>query len=491
MSTPDVLDSGTAGGKAIRGGAARTGGFIASILFTLVSVPFMIRHLGAVDYGYYITVSSIIFILGGITEAGLTNLAVREISVLDAPDRGPFLRNIIGLRLVLTTAGTVLATGIVALTGAPAIVVQGTAITGLGLLITLMQQTYMVPLTAQLRFGWITALEVLKQGTLSGLTILFVVLGASLLPFFWVTVIAGTVATGATVALLGRSTELRPVFHPHVWRRILRETLPYAVAAAVGLIYFRIAVILMSYVSTATETGYFSAAFRIVEVVAVTPWILVSSSFPILARAARDDEERLGYALQRLFEVSTAAGAWIAVCLAVGAPFAIELIAGPGFEPSVNVLRIQSAGLVTAFLVATWLFAMLSLKLFRQLLYANAAAAVVAVVGTLVLAPPLGAEGAAIATVAAEAVCGLACLFVVQRARPALRPRLGIVPKVVLAVAVSLVPALLIDAHSIVLVVLSSIAFFAVLLPLRGIPPELLNALRGREPERPDEPAAP
>jgi hypothetical protein len=65
------------------------------------------------------------------------------------------------------------------------------------------------------------------------------------------------------------------------------------------------------------------------------------------------------------------------------------------------------------------------------------------------------------------------------------------VPKVVLAVAVSLVPALLIDAHSIVLVVLSSIAFFAVLLPLRGIPPELLNALRGREPERPDEPAAP
>ena len=109
-----------------------------------------------------------------------------------------------------------------------------------------------------------------------------------------------------------------------------------------------------------------------------------------------------------------------------------------------------------------------------------------AIAGTLILAPPLGAEGAAIATVVAEATLGLGCLLVVQRLRPVLRPKLAIIPKVIAAVGAALVPALLLDAHSIVLVVLSTIAYFAVLLPLRAIPPELLNALRGRDPEPQD-----
>jgi O-antigen/teichoic acid export membrane protein len=307
--------------------------------------------------------------------------------------------------------------------------------------------------------------------------------GAGLVPFFWAGVAAAMATIAATVLLVRGEAELRPSFDLETWRQMLRETLPYAVAVAVGLIYFRIAVVLMSYVSTGTQTGYFSAAFRIAEAIAVVPWIIVSSGFPILARAARDDESRLVYALQRLFEVSTALGAWIALCICVGAPFAIEVVAGPKFEESVDILRIQGLGLVTAFLVATWLFALLSLKLFRQLLVANAIAAVVSVAGTLALAPGLGGKGAAIATVAAEASLALGCLVAMRRARRALSPRIAVIPKVIAAVAAGLAPALLIDVHPVIEVVLSSIAYFAVLLALRGLPYELFNALRRRDPE--------
>ena len=142
--------------------------------------------------------------------------------------------------------------------------------------------------------------------------------------------------------MLRGTAPLLPTFHVGLWRRILVATLPYALAAAVGLIYFRIAVVLMSYVSTDEETGIFSAAFRIVEVVGVLPWMLVSAGFPILARAARDDEARLGYALQKIFEVATVLGAFIALGLAIAAPFAIEVVAGKDFNASVPVLRLQS-----------------------------------------------------------------------------------------------------------------------------------------------------
>ena len=412
----DVLDSGEAGGRAIRGGALFTGTYVIGLLLSIASVPFMIRHLGVVDYGYYVAVSAIVFIIGGFTEAGLTNLGIREYSQLRPGEREPFLRNLIGLRLVLTTFGVVLATVLTAVTGSPGDrrrrrgdhraraadpahaadlhgAAQRPAADGLDLDPRRDPAGDAVGAVHPARGPQRGADRVLlgQRGR-----------------WAWCVV-------AVTLLVLRGTAPLLPSFHAGSWKRILVETLPIALAAAVGLIYFRIAVVLMSYVSTDTETGIFSAAFRIVEVVGVLPWMLVSAGFPILARAARDDEARLGYALQKMFEVANVLGAFIAMGLAVAAPFAIEVVAGKGFHASISVLRLQSCGLLTSFLMVTWTYALVSLRLYRPLLLANALAAVVAIVATLLLAPPLGAEGAAIATVAAEAALAGGALWGLRR----------------------------------------------------------------------------
>ena len=480
-ATQDVLDSGEAGGKAIRGGAFRTAGYVLGMGLSLASVPFMIRHLGAVDYGRFITVMSVVFIIQGVSEAGLTNLAVREYAVRDPAGRERFLANMVGLRFALTVSAVLVAAAVLAVTGARSVVVVGVLIAGLGLLIQLAQQPYVIPLTVNLSLGWVTILDLIRQTALAALTVALVVAGAELTPFFWINVATAVIAVAATVALVGRHGSLRPAFDLPAWREMLRETLPYALAAAVGLIYFRIAVVLMSYVSTEQETGWFSAAFRITEVVVVVPWLLVSSAFPILARAARDDEERLGYALQRLFEVSLIIGAGMTVALAAGAEFAVGVVAGPGFEESVGVLRLQAASIVTAFLVATWLYALLSLKLYRALLLANSLAALTAIGGTILLAPSMGAHGAAIATVAAEAVLALAAVIGLNRAKPVLRPRLAVLPKVALATAAGTGAAfLLAGLHPVLMAAGASAAFAAVALVLRAVPPELFAAILRR-----------
>ena len=51
-----------------------------NLLLSLAAVPLVIRHLGPVDYGRFATVTAIIFIVAGFTEAGLTSLGVREYS---------------------------------------------------------------------------------------------------------------------------------------------------------------------------------------------------------------------------------------------------------------------------------------------------------------------------------------------------------------------------------------------------------------------------
>ncbi len=476
----DVLDSAEAGGRAIRGAGLRVGGQVLSLTIALIAVPFVIRHLGAVEYGYYITVSSIVFIIGGLTEAGLTALGVREYSTLAPADRYDFQRSLVGLRLVLTATGVVLAAAITWATGANSQIVVGTIIAGLGLLIALSQQTYAIPLTAELRLGWVTILEVMKQAVLSSLFLLAVVAGAGLAAFFWASVVAGFVMLAATLVLVRGHAPLVPSRDRSAWGRVLKETLPYAVAAAVGLVYFRIAVILMSYVSTAEETGIFSAAFRIVEVVATLPLLMVLTVFPILARAARDDEQRLSYALQRVFEVSLIIGGLLAIGLAVAAPFAIKVVAGPGFEQSVGVLRLLSLALVTSFLAQTWTYGLLSLKRFGAILVVNLIAVVIAVAGTLILAPPMGADGAAVATVAAEAVLSIAAAVLLGRHSRALAPNLRIVPKICLAAGLAVGVALVVPAPSVVLALLSGITYVATVLALHAVPPELFHALRQR-----------
>ena len=99
------------------------------------------------------------------------------------------------------------------------------------------------------------------------------------------------------------------------------------------------------------------------------------------------------------------------------------------------MLRIQALTLVTAFLLATWNFGLLSLKRFREIMLANLLSATVSIAGTIVLGRAYGAQGAAVAVVAAEGAVALASLRYLGKAGPGFAPQLGVVRKVALATA--------------------------------------------------------
>lgn len=89
-------------------------------------------------------------------------------------ERADFLRNLAGLRFALTAVGVAVATLLTWATGAETVVVEGTLITGVALLLTLTQQTYAIPLSARLRLGIVSGLELLKQAILTGAILVLV-----------------------------------------------------------------------------------------------------------------------------------------------------------------------------------------------------------------------------------------------------------------------------------------------------------------------------
>jgi O-antigen/teichoic acid export membrane protein len=473
----EVLDSPRAGTAVIRGNVLRMGGYTAGVGLSVVSAALMIRHLGPTDWGRYVTVSSLMALVAGLSEFGLSNIGVREYSTLGHEERMRLIKNLMGLRLALAALGLLAAGAFGVVAGYPPVLLAGIGLWGIGLMITFMQQAVGVPLLSRLQLGWVSGLELLRQAATLAAVVVLVAVGAGLLPFLAAPIPVSLLTLAVTIPLARGMVPLLPGFNRVEWTRILRMTIAYSVAATVGTIYVAVTVLVMSLVGTGDETGYYGASYRIFTVLGYVPVLLVGSAFPILSRAARDDRARLGYALQRLLDVSLILGVWIALCTSLAAGFLIDVIAGPDFQPAVTVLEIQAFALIGTFLAATLSFALLSERMHNGVLVANAVALVAGTAAALALVPRMGANGAAVATIVGESVLAVAYAVALFRRSSDLGISVRVAPKVAVAAALAAALVFVPGLEGAVLALTAGVVYIAVLALLRGIPPELWRAL--------------
>lgn len=477
---PDLLDSADAGRATIRGSTLRVLGYGGGAMMALASAPLLVRHLGLEAYGRYASVVSLVTIVGGITDAGLAAVAIREHATTSGPARERLVRGLLGIRIVLTTLGVAAVAAFAALAGYGAPLVLGTVLSGIGLVLLVIQQTWATALQAELRLGWVTLAEIVRQFvTVAGIVAL-VVLGAEIVSFLAVAIPASLAALVLTGVLVRGTISLRPSWDLAGWRSLMRETLPVSAAVALHSVYLRVVIVVMSVVANDLQTGYFATSFKVVEALLAAPFLLAQAILPVFARAARDDEERLAYGLQRAFEVALVGGAGVTLLTVLGAPVAVDILAGADGAGAVDVLRIQALVVLMTCLTATWQYALFALRRHRALVAANLAGLVVVVAATLGLVPGHGAVGAAVAAVLAELVLMSVSVLALVRLHPRLRPALANVPRVAAAAAAGLAAGLLPDVADVVRVVLGGAAYVAVALVLRAVPAELAAALRPR-----------
>ena len=474
----DVLDSSRAGGLALRGSVLRVGGYGGGMLLALISAPLLIRHLHQTGFGQYVTALSIATIAAGLTEGGVNTIALREFASRTGQARDEAMRNILGIRLLLSFVGVVGATVFALAAGYSQTIVLGTAVAGIGLTIQLLQTLASVPLQGTIRLGWVAAAELLRNGVTTMLIVALVLVGAGIVPLLAVIAPACLAALLLTVRLVRGSMPLRPSLHFAAYWPLLRETVPFAVAVALSSIYFRMTVVVMSLGATALQTGYFSTSFRVVEILIGLPALLIGAAFPIVTRAERDDPRRFAHATSRMFELSVLIGVWVALAVELGARFATDVLGGLAAAPAAPVLRIQGLAVMATFVAVACSFPLLSLRRYRTLLVANAIGLVVTLAVSLSLVPVLQARGAAIATVAAELTLACVAVVALMRARPDIHLRWGVVPVALVAGGAGVGIGHLVGVHPLLEVFVGTCVYAIVLAALGRIPPEIGHALR-------------
>lgn len=478
----DVLDTTAAGGLILRGGALRFGSYVAVMALSVISAALLTRHLGPTGFSQYTTVLSLVSVVAVVTDAGMASLGTREFAVREGSDRDALMRDLLGLRVTLTLGGVVLAMAFALAAHYDAALLAGTFAASLATVALVLQHTFSIPLSAELRLGALSLLELARQVLMVGAIVALVTLHAGVFALLAATLLVNLLLLGPSAALVRGRISLRMELRPRRWLSLLGLTVAFSLATAVGTIYVYTAQILTSLVASSHQSGLFAASFRVFIVSAGVPGLLVSGALPMLARAARDDRERLAYALARIFEVSLILGVAAALGLLGGAQFVIHVIAGAKYAGAAAVLRIQGVAMIASFVLAGWSFALISLKRYRGLLAANAAALLVSCALTLSLAATDGARGAAVATLCGEITLALGTLIVLIGGHPELRPPLGVLPKVVLAAAPATALALLPDLPSLVRALLALAAYGLLIALTRAAPRELTELLpwRGR-----------
>lgn len=417
----------------VRGAFLRVAGYVAGTGLSLVSAIVLTRHLGVTRFGQYTTIIAVATVATQLTEGGLTSLTTREYASASGSTAASQLQELLGLQLFSGLAAMVIATGFAVAAGYDGQRIAATALAAFGLAILLLQNTLAVPLATSLRLGTVSAIELLRLVTFVGLTLLLVLAGAGLLPLVAALVPASLLALWVTARLTRRLVALRPLVRPRAWAGLFRAAIVLTLATALWSLYGVIAQVLTSLVATPHQTGLFAVAFRVFGVIVGAAFLVATAGYPLLARTALDDRERMAFVIQRMFAAMLMLGFASLVLAVTGADAIVTVIAGPKYRAAAPALQIEGVALLGSWIAMAGSFAVVSLRQHRALLLANLAALVVTSVLTLTLAASHGARGAAIGSAAGEWTLAAAFLFALVRTDSRLHPAVGSLLRLMLA----------------------------------------------------------
>ena len=476
----DILRTSEAGGRVIRGTVWRLVGNLAGIAVGVLTAALLLRHLGVANSGRYVTVLSLVAISSTVADLGINLTSSRDLAWREPEHRRTLIANVLGLRLMIMPPAILLLVGFSLVAGYPREMVIGTLLAGFGSLLLSTSQSYLARLTVELRQGGWAFIDFLRQAVTLVCVAVLVALGAALTPFFAVLIVTGLVVTAAVPLVAGRDAVVRPRFDRAAQRQLVRTALPMAIALALGELYFRLVIVLMSLISNTQQTGYFGGSVRALQSLTELPTLIAAVSLPLLATAAREDRTRLRYAVSGLGQGAVIAGVLLVlVTIRVAEPIMV-IIGGKAFRPAGDVLRIQVGALVFIMLYQIWGASLLALDRQRELIFTNSVGLAGLALFAALLIPPYGAEGGAAASVTADALLAGLIYWRLHRATGRVMVPAGFLIRVALAAAAACAVLFISGLPDFVAAALAGAVFLAVGQLVGMIPPEVHAALRPR-----------
>lgn len=216
------------------------------------------------------------------------------------------------------------------------------------------------------------------------------------------TTLLGTLALFVAVGRMGGRPRARGLTRAQLGRTA-RRSVPLGVDALVGMVLFRADALLLGWIHGDTAVGEYTAAYRLVETVLFVTWAVSRVVYP--AMAAAQDLAALRRALNNGLAIAALVFVPFAALVIARAPDLLELLFGAYYaETATTVLRVLAPTPLVFALGYLVSYAFVARGHSGLALGTSVVAAVVNVVGNLLLIPALSTLAAAIMTTGAYAL---------------------------------------------------------------------------------------
>ena len=191
-------------------------------------------------------------------------------------------------------------------------------------------------------------------------------------------------------------------FDKNLIKQIFLNAWPFALTGLLGAVLINTDIIMLGWLKDAKEVGYYSAAQRPVQLLYLIPAIIATSLFPSFAKWANKDNEKF----KQVFEKAMKSVFLVAFPIFVGgfilASQIINLLFGAGFQSSTPIFMILLPTIFLVFpgnLFGNAIFAYNRQKTF---LISLSLGGIGNIIFNLILIPPFGGIGSAVATIFAQ-----------------------------------------------------------------------------------------
>lgn len=399
-------------------------GHVAGLGVAVASAALLTRYLGVRGYGTFSLLAVLLVLPSTVLNGSLDTLVVRHLSAGDGGQA--FFRNVLALKIALAGAFALLV-GVAAAAaplGGPIRVAL--ALLGISVVASGVQGTLLTVEQARMRFQLPVMVDV------GGRTVTLLAVAALMLAprpagsiRVALVVAAGTAAAilwlALTVVLRRRRVSLCLRRDPDVWRSLLRGAGPLALLSVLGLVNYRLDVVLLGALAGARDVGIYAVATRFVDALLPLASFFVAASFPALSAGAslpRADRQRRA---RRAAEFLLLSSLPMVVGGCVFAPALVHGVAGPAYADAVLPLRLLLASVPLSYLSTFLVFMLIAADEQRRVMPLMIASIVLNLVLNVALIPRYGYDAPAVATLASELVGAIALVAVVRRA-------LGVIP---------------------------------------------------------------
>lgn len=201
----------------------------------------------------------------------------------------------------------------------------------------------------------------------------------------------------------------------YIIKKALWGSLPYGILAIMGLMYFKIDTVLLSYIRGNFETGIYSAGYKFLEALVFIPNALTFALFPAFAKLHEENSVKIKPLFLKSTAVMFLVGCLITVLYFLTLPLVIGIFL-PKFRSSIDVIKILSLSIPFMFIhIPASAVLTSSDKYLKQVILLSLIPLVFNILLNLIFIPQHGFLAASWITVASDVLSALVILICIKK----------------------------------------------------------------------------